>query len=70
MLLGMSGGSDPGQEYPGGFLAFNDDDDNENGVPDFDDIGDSTEDDLVAITIGGSPVDLGRVSGVARAHAD
>jgi len=59
MLLGMSGVSETSEENPGGFLAFNDDDDNENGVPDYDDPGDASEDDLVAITIGCSPANLG-----------
>ena len=55
----MFNNDDSDEENPGGYLAFNDDDDNENGVPDYLDPGDASEDDLVAITIGGLPAEMG-----------
>jgi len=49
--LDVNGVPDDDEEDPGVFIAYNDDDDNENGVPDYLDDGDASEDDLVKIDL-------------------
>jgi len=50
--LDVDGVDDADEEDPGGYIAFNDDDDDENGVPDWlDDAGSAAEDDLVKIDV-------------------
>ena len=50
--FGSKGVADGDEEDPGAYIAYNNDDDNENGVPDYQETAENTsEDDLVEITL-------------------
>jgi hypothetical protein len=47
----MDGVNEDKEEFPGNFILYNKDDDNDNGVPDYDDTDNTAEDDLVKIIL-------------------
>ncbi len=60
MQFDLDGVDDADEENQSAYIPYSDDEDNQGGVPDYDDdVGDAREDDLVGITIGCEPNDLG-----------